>query len=131
MKYEDRGTAAQAEAVSPHAKLETLEIVDLFYEKNTNDPEAAQEVGQEVAVRFFEHAGLTDDPRTTPLIGRDGKQVQEDGRPLFFVDYINYAARHHPNALDSILSFFLMEPGEQEYEDMRAVILAKLEVGRG
>jgi hypothetical protein len=126
MEYEDRGTAAQAEVASPYAKLETLELVDLFYERDA-DPA----VGQEIAVRYFEHAGFTDDSRTTPLIGRDGKQVQEDGRQLFLVDYINYAAKHHSEALDSILSFLLMRPGEQDYEDMRASILARLKASRG
>lgn len=101
------------------------ELIDIFYET-----EGDAEVGRELSVRIFEHAGFPADPTTTPLIGRDGKPVQQDGKGLTLADYVNFAAQHHFEAVESILDFLMMEKQSPNYETMRATILARLNITR-
>jgi hypothetical protein len=113
------------EAASVYDTLAHAELIDQFY-VTEGDPD----IGRELSVRLFAHADFADDPRTAPLIGGDGAQVQEDGQPLKLADYVNFAARHHFEALESILDFLLMTPGTQDYETMRATMLGRLSPGK-
>nr|MDQ3094129.1 hypothetical protein [bacterium] len=81
-------------------------------------------------VRIFKHAGFNIDPRTTPLTGKDGAQVISEGRPLTLADYVNYAAVHHFEALESILGFLEMQKGNTDYEAMSKAIVGRLNPGR-
>lgn len=109
------------EAISPYAEFETAALVDRFYETE-GDPT----IGTELSVRLLGHARFAGDPRTTPLVGRDGAQVQVDGRPLVLADYVNYAAQHHFYAVGEILDFLSMKPGTQEYVSTRAAMMGRL-----
>jgi hypothetical protein len=112
------------EADSPYNTLAHAELIDRFY-ATEGDPD----MGRELSIRLFAHADFADDPMTAPLIGGDGKRVQEDGKPLVLADYINFAAGHHFEALESILDFLMMEPGTPDYETMRATMLGRLNAG--
>ncbi|HSX07204.1 MAG TPA: hypothetical protein VLG92_05800 [Candidatus Saccharimonadia bacterium] len=113
------------EAASPYAEFGHAELIGQFYETE-GDPD----IGRELSVRLFEHAGLTIDPRVAPLIGRDGMQVRESDGPLTLSDYVNFAARHHLEALEEILDFLMKKPGEQDYEATRATIAGRLSLGK-
>lgn len=110
------------ETVSPYAEIGHTELIGEFY-ATEGDPD----IGRELSVRIFEHAGFDGDPRAVPLNGRDGTQVQENGQSLTLADYVNFAAVHHFEALENILEFLMMKPGEQDYVTMRATILSRLE----
>jgi hypothetical protein len=123
--------ARQPEVVSPYAGIGHEELIDEFYEADGGDPA----IGKELSARLLRHAGFTGDPNTTPLIGRDGTRVVEDGRPLVLADYINFAAAGHTEghleALDEILGFLDMGPGQQDYESMRAGMMRRLNPSAG
>lgn len=120
-----RGVAgSQPEAASPYAEVGHRDLIDRFYETE-GDPS----VGAELSARLFEYAGLAVDPSVAPLIGRDGRQVEENGRPLTLSDYVNYAAGHHFEALEGILGFLMQRPGEQGYDTARAAIVGRLSAG--
>lgn len=112
-------------AESLYVAIESDELIGRFYETE-GDPD----IGRELSIRLFEHAEFPDDPETTPLIGRDGEQVQEDGQSLMQAEYVNFAARHHFEALETILDFLMMEKGSPDYGTMRAAMLARLGVAR-
>jgi len=114
-------TALPPEAVSPYAEFGHAELIDRFYETE-GDPA----IGTELSVRLFAHAGVPADPRTEPLRGRDGTQVQLGGKLLMLADYVNYAAMHHFEAVEDILSFLMMQSGTQDYEMVRATMVGRL-----
>lgn len=99
----------------------SLDLIVEFF-----DSDVDQAIGRELSVRIMEHAGFPGDPDTAPLIGSDGSQIEKDGNPLTLADYINYAVDHHFEAVESILTFLLMERGSPEYETMRAAMLTRL-----
>ncbi|HVV66925.1 MAG TPA: hypothetical protein VHB72_02535 [Candidatus Saccharimonadales bacterium] len=107
-------------------EISHAELIDRFYETE-GDPA----IGRELSVRLFKHACLASDPSTTPLIGRDGKQVQGDNGPLTLADYVNFATAHHPHALEGILDFLMEQPGTPEYEETRTDMIGRLSAGRG
>ncbi|HKU18023.1 MAG TPA: hypothetical protein VJP80_02005 [Candidatus Saccharimonadales bacterium] len=125
--YYNEGAVAPGpqETASPYAGFEHSMLIDRFYETE-GDPD----IGRELSVRLFAHAGLEGDPRVVPLIGRDGTQVQGSDGPLTLADYVNFAARHHIDALEGILSFLMMEPGQEDYVAVRATMLSRLGAGR-
>ena len=111
-----------SEAPRPsYADVDSVELVGIFY-----DTEGDLTVGKELSSRVFEHAGFSGELSTVPLVGRDGSQIQEDGRALMLIDYINFAARHHFDAVPAILDFLSMDKGSQDFETMRAVIVDRL-----
>jgi len=112
------------EAVPPYAELGHADLVDRFY-ATQGDPV----IGRELSIRLFAHADIPIDPGTAPLIGRDGTQIQLDGRPLTLADYVNYAAGHHLEAVESILNFLMAQPGTQDYEATHATIQSRLNIG--
>jgi len=109
------------EVVSPYAELMHAELIDRFYESE-GDPA----IGTELSVRLFAHAGLEIDPRTAPLLGRDGNPVKQGDRTLMLADYVNYAAGHHFEALEGILDFLMTKPGDENYDTTRATIAGRL-----
>lgn len=111
--------------VSPYAELSHAQLIGQFYET-----EGDTNIGRELSDRLFRHAGLTIDPNVTPLLGRDGKQIQEGGASLTLTDYVNYAAGHHFEALEGILDFLLTQPGDGNYEAAQAAMLSRLNAGR-
>lgn len=113
------------EDASPFAAFSHRALIDRYYET-----EGSPNVGLELSIRLFRHAGLVGDPTIMPLIGRNGAQVEEGGRPLMLADYVNFAAKHHFEAVESILDFLTMQPGTQDYDAMRASMVGRLEAGR-
>lgn len=114
------------ESPNPYARYGHEELIGQFYESE-GDPA----IGEELGVRLYTHAGLAGDPRTIPLIGRGGPQFAENGRPLMLSDYVNFAAQRHIEALEEILAFLTMKPGTADYENVRGVMLGRLNAGRG
>lgn len=128
MGYEEERSLAQ-EARVRYVALENPVLINQFFKTKGNP-----DIGRELSIRYFEHAGFTGDPLTTPLIGRDGKQVQHNGQLLVLADYVNFAADHHFEALTvpkGVFESLLMEPGTPDYEDMCASVLARLESNKG
>lgn len=118
------GAVLPPEDRSAFAEIEHAELIDRYYRTQGED----LGIGRELALRLFEHAGFPRDPRGLPLIGRDNTPVLgNDGKPLMLVDYVNWAAEHHTEALPSILDFLLMAPGTIDYEGTRAAMLARIE----
>jgi hypothetical protein len=105
---------------STYADLDHIDLIGEFLDKQ--DPE----MGRALSVRLFAHADLRVDPYATPLVGRDGKQVEQDGKSLVLADYVGYAAEHHGDAMEEILGFLLTEPGDKDYDSMRAAISGRL-----
>lgn len=114
-------TVLSPEAASPYAEFGHAELIDRFY-ATEGDPA----IGTELSVRLLAHAGIPVNPRTAPLIGRDGRQVLLDGKPLALADYVNYAARHHFEAVEGILDFLMLQPGTQDYELKHATMMSRL-----
>ncbi len=114
---QERATALEATFES----LSDTELIDQFYVSEGNPV-----IGKELAVRIFAHANFTDDPNTTPLIGRDGKQVVQAGQPLVLSDYVNFAVTHHFDAVEGILDFLRMKSGTQDYETVRQSVVGRL-----
>lgn len=106
------------------AKSETFEsvnhfdLIDAFYASQGEDAG----IGRELTRRLFEHAEFSDDLAASPLTGRDGSPVEQDGKPLLKEDYVNYAATHHTYALENILDFLLADPGSDKYKSGRDII---------
>lgn len=124
-EYGGRGTGLSPEVVSPYAEFEHPALIEAFYETEGNP-----DIGVELAVRMFAHAGIAEDPRAQPLIGRTGAQIEVNGKPLTLADYVNYAADNHIDALPGILGFLMTNPGEPDYETMRTTMQDRLEAGR-
>lgn len=111
------------EARIAYAELEHSTLINKFYAT-----EGDKDIGRELAIRLFEHAGYEGDPGTTPLIGRNGFQLIDDNNRLTLADYVNYAAGHHFDAIGEILDFLQMEPGESNYEGWRNAMFGRLGV---
>lgn len=110
-----------------HTQFEEIrhqDLIDMFYES-----EGDLDIGRELSSRLFKHAGIDIDLSRMPLLKSDGNQVIEDGVSLTMQDYVNYAASNHFYALESILSFLLMQPGERDYEDSKKTMLDKINRG--
>lgn len=128
-RAEAYGSAAPDDRLmeSPYAQYSHGALIDQYYESEGRD----YAIGEELGIRLFEHAGLAGDPRSMPLVGRGGPQFAENGRPLMLSDYVNFAAQRHIEALEEILDFLKMEPGTTDYENVRSVMLGRLNAGRG
>jgi hypothetical protein len=118
--------AVSPEVASPHEGFTHDELIDAFYAAELNDVN----MGTELALRLFAHAELAGEPRATPLIGRNGSQVEMDGKPLVLADYINFAARRHPQELGGILDFLTMEPGGEDYKAVQETMAGWLTPGK-
>lgn len=124
--FYNEGITAGQETASPFADESHMSLIGSFY-ATEGDPT----IGRELSARLFAHAGLANDPATLPLIGPDGRQVQGgDGSPLTLVDYVNYAAVHHPHAIEGILDFLTMQPGQPDYMAVRGTMFDWLTAGR-
>ncbi len=108
------------EAAASYAELSHIDLISEFLEEQ--DPD----VGRALSARLFAHADLRVDPYITPLVGRDGKQIEQDGRSLVLADYVGYAVEHHGDAMEAILGFLLTEPGDGDYETTQAAIVGRL-----
>ena len=118
-------SGALPEVASPYAEFGHAELIDQFYASEGNPV-----IGEELSVRLFRHAGIAVDPKTAPLVGRNGAQVVgEGGKPLTLSDYVNYAAGHHFEAVPEILDFLTMQPDTPDYDRMRIAMLSRLGVG--
>lgn len=106
---------------SPFAAVEHAALIEKFYETE-GDPD----IGRELSLRILAHAEFPGNPIATPLIGRDGMPVQQDGVSLSLADYVNFAVGHHFEAVESILDFLMMQKGSPDYDTMRAAIVARL-----
>lgn len=116
-KSSEQLLAQSQETLSPYAGIEHTELIGMFYESKGNP-----DIGRELSVRLFTHAGGIDDVENTPLLRRDGTQVFDENTPLVLADYVNFAVKHHFNAVESILSFLMMSPGEPDYEAMKETV---------
>jgi hypothetical protein len=103
-----------------YADLDHIDLIGDFLD--TQDPN----MGRALSARLFAHAGLEVDPYTTPLRGRDGTQVEQDGRSLVLADYVGYAAEHHGDAMEEILGFLLTDKKHEDYISMQAAISDRL-----
>lgn len=119
------GSSESSETGLRNVELEHSDLIDRFYESE-GDPV----IGTELSVRIFQHASFMGDPIVTPLLGGNGEQVIDDGKPLVLADYINFATKHHPDAVEQILDFLLLEAGTKEFEDIKSVILRRLNSGK-
>ena len=124
MNHETAVSMGGSETVSAYEGIGHDDLIGMFYE-TMGDPD----IGRELSVRLFDHAGLAIDPTSVPLMGRDGLQVDKDGVGLTLADYINYAADHHFEAVGSILSFLSMKPGDADYQGIQVGIIARLQAG--
>jgi hypothetical protein len=115
--------APAAEVVSPYAEIGHDDLIGMFYDAD-GDPA----IGRALSVRLFEHAAIPVDPAREPLIGRDGKQVVHQGKPLTLEDYVNYAAEHHFEAVDEILDILRKTPDDPDYVETREAMLDRLNV---
>jgi hypothetical protein len=110
----------QSPEAPTYAELDHIGLISEFLD--TQDPK----MGRALSVRLFAHAELEVDPYTTPLVGRDGVQIEQDGRPLVLADYVGYAAEHHGQAMETILGFLLTESRDEGYNSMQAAISGRL-----
>jgi len=117
----------QSPEVSAYASIDNAALIVKFYEMGA-DPD----IGRELSARLLAHAGYTGDPAAEPLVGKDGKQVQntETGTPLTLADYVNFATEHHFYALERILNFLYTTPGEPEYIEGRAAYAGYVDANR-
>ena len=114
----------QGVEIDPYAAMSHEELIGAFV-----NSQGEPAIGTVISIRTFVHAGFKGDPTTTPLRGRDGRQIEENGRPLMLADYHNYAASHHFDYLESILEFTLdflnQEKGSDKHQEMCRFIMAQ------
>jgi hypothetical protein len=93
-------------------ELNNDDLIDQFYASCCED----LEVGRELSRRIFQHAEIPEDViDQIPLTGKDGQRIELDGVPCTLVDYVNYAAKNHLDALEAILDFLKTDVGSDEY----------------
>lgn len=111
------------------AKFEKIgngELTDMFYESDFMD----REIGRELCSRVLKHAGVEIDEidiEKKPLSDKDRKPVLDrNDDPVAIVDYVNYAAENHVDAVPDILAILESEPGSEEHSRYAGIIKGRI-----
>jgi hypothetical protein len=117
-------TLALAQERLPFAGIDHTELIDTFViEMGCQD----RVIGRELGIRLMEHADIAD-ASTTPLRWSKGENAGDQIGDLTLVDYVNFAAGHHPKAVGGILALLEVDPEQdrEEYAALRDAMLERL-----
>lgn len=116
------GSGWAPEVASPYEGLSHLEVIGRFVGSRGEEPG----IGVELSRRLVRHAGLDVDPTTVPLMHQGVQATSDDGRPLTWADYVDWAGgrlssthRHSGQAMRGVLDFLQSGPGTSDYETGR------------
>lgn len=100
----------------------SAELIERYYTTDFGN----EVVMRELSCRLVTHFNLGIDPTTTPLIGRDRKQIVINGVGATLDRYIEWAEDDHPDHVGVILDTLLTEPETEEYDIHRQAIAGRL-----
>jgi hypothetical protein len=116
-------------AVSPYEGLSHVDVIARFVASRGEEPG----IGGELSRRLVEHAGLDVDPTSVPLIHEGEQATADDGRPLTWADYVDWASgrlgphRHSGHAIRGVLGFLQLERGTPDYESGRLGLMSRIQ----
>ena len=95
-------------------ELDNSSIIERYIDSDGEDVDCARVL----SARLFKTTKVTENPETIALMAQDGKVVEMDGKKLSLINYIEWAAYDHPQALNMIFTFLVMSPNDKDYKDM-------------